>query len=94
MKGRKHIFDKMAIAADLSSEPVPKLPLVEIAGERRVLIENHCGVTGYGSQEICVKVRFGHIIICGNGLELVRMTKEQLVVMGTIDGVRFCRGGN
>lgn len=93
MKGRKHILDRMAVAADLSSEPVPKLPLVEIAGERRVLIENHFGVTGYGSQEICVKVRFGHIIICGKGLELVRMTKEQLVVMGTIDGVQFRRGG-
>ncbi|MBR4109913.1 MAG: YabP/YqfC family sporulation protein [Oscillospiraceae bacterium] len=93
MKGRKHILDRMAVAADLSSEPVPKLPLVEIAGERRVLIENHFGVTGYGSQEICVKVRFGHVIICGKGLELVRMTKEQLVVMGTIDGVRFCKGG-
>ena len=93
MKGRKHILDRMAVAADLSSEPVSKLPLVEIAGERRVLIENHFGVTGYGSQEICVKVRFGHVIICGKGLELVRMTKEQLVVMGTIDGVRFCKGG-
>lgn len=93
MKGRKHILDRMAVAADLSCEPVPKLPLVEIAGERRVLIENHFGVTGYGSQEICVKVRFGHIIICGKGLELVRMTKEQLVIMGTIDGVHFCRGG-
>ncbi len=93
MKGHKHILDKMAVAADLSSEPVPKLPLVEIAGERRVLIENHCGVTGYGAQEICVKVRFGHIIICGKGLELVRMTKEQLVIMGMIDDVRFCRGG-
>ncbi len=93
MGERKHIWDRMAVAADLSSEPVPKQPLVEIAGERRVLIENHFGVTGYGSQEICVKVRFGHIVICGNGLELVRMTKEQLVIMGTIDGVRFCRGG-
>ena len=93
MEQRKHIWDRIAVAADLSCEPAPKQPLVEIAGERRVLIENHYGVTGYGSQEICVKVRFGHIIVCGNGLELVRMTKEQLVVMGNIDCVRFCKGG-
>lgn len=92
MGERKNIWDRMAVAADLSSEPIPRQPLVELAGERRVIIENHCGVIGYGCNEICVKVRFGHILINGKGLELVRMSKEQLVVMGVIDSVRLCRG--
>jgi len=93
MSQRKNFLDRMAIASDLTAEPIPKQPLVELAGERRVIIENHLGVTGYGSSEICVKVRFGHILICGRGLELVRMTKEQLVIMGSIEGIRLCRGG-
>ena len=93
MRQRKNILERMAVSADLSSEPIPKQPLVELAGDRRVIIENHCGVTGYGSQEICVKVRYGHVVICGEGLELVRMTKEQLVVMGAIYDVRLCKGG-
>lgn len=94
MKQQKYILDRMAVSADLSSEPIPKQPLVELAGDRRVIVENHYGVVGYGAHEICVKVRFGRVLIYGDGLELVRMTKEQLVVMGTIDGVKFCKGGN
>lgn len=93
MKQHKHIWDQIAVSADLCSEPIPKQPLVELAGDRRVIIENHYGVTGYGSNEICVNVRYGHILICGDGLELVRMTKEQLVVMGTINCVKLCKGG-
>ncbi len=93
MVDRKHIWDRVAVAADLSCEPLPKQTLVEIAGERRVLIENHCGVSGYSSNEIWVKVRSGKVAICGDGLELVKMTKEQLVVIGRIEYVRFCHGG-
>lgn len=93
MEERKHFLDRMAVAADLSAEPIPKQPLVELAGESRVIVENHYGVTAYGSTEICIKVRFGHIVIGGKNLELVRMTKDQLVVMGTINDVRLCKGG-
>ncbi len=93
MNKKNNMWERMVMAADLTGEPAPKKPLVEIAGERRVLVENHRGVIGYGSQEICVKVCFGHLIISGNGLELVRMTREQLVVIGSIDSVRLCRGG-
>ena len=46
----KHFIDRMADAADLPDEPIPGQPLVEIAGERRVLIERHSGVTEYGRQ--------------------------------------------
>lgn len=93
MRQHKHIWDQIAVSADLSSEPIPKQPLVELAGDRRVIVENHYGVIGYDAQEICVKVRFGNIVICGDGLELVRMTKEQLVVMGAINCVKLCKGG-
>ena len=93
MSNRKHIWDQLAVSADLSCEPMPKQSLVEIAGERRVLVENHCGVSGYGANEICVKVRSGNVIICGNDLQIIRMTKEQLIIMGTIDCVRFSHGG-
>ena len=92
MTKRKHLLEKIAVAADLSTEPIPKQPLVEIAGERRVLIENHFGVTGYGTDEICVKVRYGNILICGDHLELARMTKGQLIISGTIGSVELCRG--
>ena len=93
MGDKKNILERIAVAADLASEPLLKQSLVEIIGERRVLIENHCGIVGYGTQEICVKVRTGKILICGNCLEITQMTRERLIIIGSIDQVKLLRGG-
>lgn len=82
---------KLADGADLSGEPLPGMPIVEIAGECRVLIERHGGVTEYSRERISVKVRYGTVTVCGCGLELTRMTKEQLVISGRIDSVQLQR---
>ena len=89
---RKQIAQRLIFAADLPDAPLPGLPLVEIYGQERVLIENHQGVTQYGRESICIKVRFGQIRISGCELELARMTKGQLVITGRIDGVSLFRG--
>jgi len=91
--GRGEIFiDRLTKAADLQDESIPGLPVVELAGDRRVLIERHCGVTEYGRERIRVKVKFGQLCIYGTGLELAKMTKEQLVISGRIQGVEITRG--
>jgi sporulation protein YqfC len=92
VKQRGKILERVVLGADLPGESLPGQPLVEIVGECRVLIENHHGVTVYGCNEICVKVRYGQLCICGAGLELSRMTKQQLVITGRIDGVSLQRG--
>lgn len=76
---------------DLTGEPLPGVPVVELAGDRRVLIERHGGVTQYGREKICVKVRYGLVQVCGCGMELTRMTREQLVISGRIDSVHLLR---
>ena len=50
-KGRM-ILQRLADGADLSAEPLPGQPIVEIAGDRRVLIENHFGVKEYSREKI------------------------------------------
>ena len=80
------------LAEDMSPEVAPGQPLVEICGERRVLIENHRGVSRYGSELICVRVRYGEVALRGCGLELARMTREQIVVCGRIDSINLIRG--
>lgn len=92
MKQRKGILERVMNGADLGTEPLPKLPLVELAGEHRVLIENHHGVAQYGCNEILAKVGFGYICICGSKLELAQMTREQLVITGNVEAVRLIRG--
>ena len=93
MERTRNWVQKIADSADLSSESLPGVPVVELAGDRRVLIERHRGVTGYSREEICVKVSYGQVCVCGCGLELKHMTKEQLVISGRIDCVRLLRRG-
>ena len=87
-KGRM-ILQRLADGADLSAEPLPGQPIVD----RRVLIENHFGVKEYSREKIGVKVKYGLVCVCGCNLELIRMTKEQLIISGRIDAVTLIRRG-
>lgn len=88
-----HFLNRLAEGVDLGEEPLPSQPIVEIAGDRRVLIENHYGVKEYSRERIGVKVKYGQVNICGSCLELRHMTKVQLVISGRIDAVTLCRRG-
>ena len=80
------------MAADLPDEPIPGLPLIEIIDNSRVLIENHKGVNEYGQNLIRIKVKYGSVCVCGQKLELSRMSKGQLIISGIIDSIQLCRG--
>ena len=84
-------MQKLADSADLSTETMPGVPIVEIAGDSRVLIERHNGMTEYSRERICVKVRYGCVCVCGCGLELQRMSRDQLVIRGKIESISLHR---
>lgn len=92
MKERKILLEQLSTAVDLQSEAIPGQPLIEIMGDRRVLIEHHCGVTEYSCNQVCIKVRHGAVAVFGNKLALSLMTKEQLIITGQIEGVKLSRG--
>lgn len=85
------LFYRLGLAADLPDETLPGMSLIEIAGDRRVLVERHRGVTEYSPCSIRVKVPFGEILVEGSGLELDQMTQGQLIISGCIQGVRLFR---
>ena len=87
----KGMLRRLVAGADLLDEPLPGVPLIEIAGDCRVLIEHHCGVTQYGRCRICVRVKYGFVVVIGRQLELAQMTKEQLIITGKIDTVQLER---
>lgn len=93
MKQKRNVLQRLADGVDLTGEPLPGQPIIEIAGDRRVLIENHFGVKEYSRERIGVQVKYGVVTVCGCGLELTRMTKEQLVISGRIDGITLQRRG-
>ncbi len=89
---KHNVLGRMADAAQLYGVSIPGVPLVEIAGDGRVLIENHMGVTEYGKQRISLKVKFGQICVCGDGLELLKITRVMAVISGKIQNVEIHKG--
>lgn len=80
---------RLTSAADLEDECIPGLPLIEIVGDKRVLIEHHCGVTEYGKQRIVVQVNRNCVCVSGEELVLTKMTPQQLIISGTIHSVEL-----
>ena len=89
---RGYWMQKLADGVELPGELTPGVPVVEIAGDRRVLIERHRGMTEYSRERICARVYYGVVCICGSCLELTHMSREQLVISGHIDSVQILRG--
>lgn len=90
--GKGHdFFRRIGELSDSDTPALPGIPIVEVTGTDRVLIENHCGVKEYGHEKIVVNVKYGTVCICGGRLELRRMTREQLVICGRIDGLMLHR---
>ena len=93
MKRNKRFMEQIAVAADLEGMPLPGMPIIEISGEHRVLVEHHQGVVSYGDDEICVKVNYGMVRVRGSQLNLSCMTREKLMIIGCIDDVKLMSGG-
>lgn len=91
MNDRESWLQRLTERADLTTEPLPGIPIAELAGDRRLLVENHSGVTEYSPMKIGIRVRYGSLQICGCGLTLTRMTKEHLLVKGRIDSIHLIR---
>lgn len=87
MRRGQRILDAITTATELPTETMPGMPLVELAGYRRVLVENHRNVIQYTDTQIRIKVTYGEIFVQGSGLSLARMSKAQLVVTGCIDAI-------
>ncbi len=91
-KGR-HYFENMITQASLTAESAPGQTIVELVGDKRVLIECHQGVQAYSREQIQVSVRYGCLCICGCNLEMLHMSREKLIIAGQIDSVQLLRRG-
>ena len=93
MEKRKPMLSLIAEAVDAPQELLPGMPLIEITGSQRVLIENHCGVTEYERDLIRVKLSFGEVILHGSAMKITRMMKNKLVIPGNFSGLELERRG-
>lgn len=84
-------MQRIADCADLMDETLPGRPVVEITDDNRVLVEKHNGVIEYSNEQICAKVHYGTVTIRGKSLEFTKITREQLVISGSIECVSIQR---
>ena len=91
MMPRRRLKDYVSEKA-VNPELFPIVPIVELAGSHRVLVENHLGVTQYSMEMIGIKMKYGGIRICGCGLTLEHMTRAKLIITGRIDSICLLRG--
>ena len=89
----KRLLERVTAVADLTSRSMPGLPVLELTGEKRVLIENHQGVTGYSDVMICVKVQYGCLEINGCQFSLAYMSEEKLIITGKIHEIKLLHRG-
>lgn len=87
MKRGTDIIQRVAMGVKLPGDLIIGMPLIEIFGNCRVLVENHYGVTGYSDCEISVCTDIGTLFIRGSRLEIANMNKHRLVITGTIEAV-------
>ena len=84
MKDHEKFLQRTVVGTGLPGESIPGVSLVEMFGTNRVLIEKHCGITGYSDTKISVRTTWGEIVIEGHDLKIVCMSKQQLIITGCI----------
>ena len=87
---QRHWMNRLTDSMDLTVEVCTE-PLVELAGDKRVLIEHHRGIQQYQPECICVKVKFGTVVISGCGMVISQICQGKLVISGRIDSVTLHR---
>lgn len=79
-------------ATELGDELLPGMPVVEVVGTQRITVEGHSGVTGFNDTEISVNTSCGSLRICGTGLVIAKMTRQTIVILGSITDVHMEEG--
>lgn len=64
---------------------------IEITGCRQILLCGHKGIRTYSENEIVVDMADCAVRLTGNGLGILTMTKQELLLGGRLDGVAFLR---
>ena len=61
MKDRRSFLEYLSLQSE-DAEAIPLLPIIEIAGDQRALIENHLGVVQFSPEKIGIRVKYGEIL--------------------------------
>ena len=66
--------------------------LIELLGDRRILIENHKGISSYDPCRIDLCVSYGVIEVWGQNLTISYISQDRVVIHGKICQLTLNRG--
>ena len=89
---RGGIYERFGRLSSLGGGSAPGVPLIEMLSDKRVLIENHQGICRYTREQICIYAQHGVLCVNGQNLYLEKMSKEQMIITGKVNGVFWCHG--
>lgn len=84
MKHKKSVVNRLIHLMELEPDIMPGLPIIELFENQRLIIENHLLVADYTTEQICVSLSYGDLHIAGKNLQIARLTKDKLVITGSI----------
>ena len=93
MKREQDFLKPLAKMGSNTQRQMCRIPLIEICGQNRVLIENHRGILSYDSQMIGIKVKCGSVRISGEALTLAAISREKVIITGKIFNISLPSGG-
>lgn len=73
----------------LAEDLDPRLPHVEVVGDRRVLIENHQGILEYSDTVMRVALGGMELCISGEDMDLRVLTLHELTIAGKIRALEY-----
>ena len=86
---REIIADKLSLPKDV----VLDLPRVSICGDKEIFIENHKGIMEYTTSCIRIKSNDGLVYIYGEGLHIIILEPDRMVVNGELSRVEYEKFG-
>ena len=89
MKETRGRVQALLARGDFPGEILTGVPVVEIRGDREVMILCHRGVLAYEERMVQVASALGPVTIHGEGRVIFRMNRERIILQGRVTRVEL-----
>lgn len=92
MKLYEKVRSRIPEFLNIPDQTLPGVPIIEIYGDRRVLIEGRCAVLQYTGNCIRLRNSCGAVCVSGCGLTMAELTKNQTIITGKVENISIVKG--
>lgn len=82
-------FNQLSEYYDLPEDVIINLPIINMAGNQKMVIENHEGIVQYTDSQISIKIKKSLLIVEGVELKILQYAKDEIMIKGKIITIKF-----